>query len=164
LKKIPLSNNKVAIVDDSDYELVNQYKWHYNQNGYAVRNQRVGVNKYTAVYMHRFICGLVPGDGKIVDHKNGNGLDNRRENLRVCTKTQNQQNQKPRHTRVSKYKGVGFYKRDQKWRARIVVDKTDIELGKFDTEIEAAKAYNEVAKKYHGEFAWINKIKMDDVG
>lgn len=154
MKEITLSNGMKVKISDCDYEELAQYKWHHATAGYAFRNLS---SSHTQEYMHRFILGLKKGDSKIVDHINGDGLDNRRENLRVCTKSQNQQNQKPRHTRRSKYKGVGYYVRDRKWRARIVVEGKDIELGKFSCETCAAITYDEAAEKYHGEFAWLNR-------
>lgn len=159
--KIRLNKGKHAIVSKKDYERVIKYKWHFNKNGYAVRNVKRGSGEET--YMHRIIMEEHLTEGLLVDHKNGNGLDNRRENLRVCTKTQNQQNQKPRHTSVSKYKGVGYYKRDKKWRARIISNKKDIELGKFEDEKEAALAYDKAAEKYHGEYSWLNRDNFDEI-
>jgi hypothetical protein len=158
MRQIKLSRGKFAIVSDKDYEELTKYNWHYSSIGYAVRNVRIDVNKYDCVYMHRQLMGLTKGDGLLVDHVNGDTLDNRRENLRVCTKTENQCNQRPRHTRASIYKGVGWYKRDKKWRARISVNKTNIEIGKFTCETCAARAYNEAAQIHHGEFAWLNDV------
>lgn len=158
MREIKLSETKSAIISENDYIEISKYKWLYNKNGYAVRN---GERRASTIYMHRQIMGLEVGNPLLVDHANGNGLDNRRDNLRICSKTQNQQNQKPRHTSVSKYKGVGYYLRDKKWRARIVVNKTDIELGKFEIELDAAKAYDEAAIKYHGEYAWLNRDHFD---
>lgn len=152
MKELFLTNGEKALVDSSDYESLIKYTWSKSKLGYATAN--IDGQHY---FLHRFIMGLSKGDGLIVDHKNGNGLDNRRSNLRVCTKTQNQQNQRTRHTSVSKYKGVGYYKRDKKWRTRIVYNKKDIELGKFECETCAAIAYDEAAKVYHGEYAWLNK-------
>lgn len=163
ISKVPLGRGKYAIIDAEDKCLTSKYKWSYNRNNYATASIRKGVNDYSTVYMHRLICGLKRGDGLIVDHINGNGLDNRKSNLRICSKTQNQQNQKPRHTAISKYKGVGFYKRDLKWRARVIHNKKDIELGKFDNEISAALAYDEAAEKYHKEFAWLNRNNFVEV-
>lgn len=156
MKYIILSNGKSVKVSDCDFEELSKYNWHYATVGYAFRNDTKNY-KRDSVLMHRHILGLSKGDGKLVDHVNGDGLDNRRENIRICTKSQNQQNQKPRHTNRSKYKGVGYYKRDEKWRARIVVDGSDIELGKFTCETCAAVAYDEAAEKYHKDFAWLNR-------
>lgn len=157
MKEIPLSQGKFALVDDEDFAQVSRFNWFYS-TGYAVRNIKLDTNVYKMELMHRFLLGLNFGDGKIVDHKNGNGLDNRRENLRICSKLENQRNQGPRHTKTSKYKGVGYFKRDKKWRARIKVGEKDIEIGKFTTEKEAALAYNKAALKYFGEFAWLNDV------
>lgn len=157
--EVVLTNGgKSVYIDIEDLEKITPYNWSYSKLGYATSN----IDKQH-VFMHRYLMGLSKGDGKFVDHANGDGLDNRKSNLRVCTKTQNQQNQRPTHTARSKYKGVGYYVRDKKWRARIVVDKKDIELGKFSCEMCAAIAYDEAAKKYHGEFAWVNRDHFPEI-
>jgi hypothetical protein len=105
--------------------------------------------------MHRLIMGAEPGQE--IDHINGNGLDNRKENLRVATRKENQQN---RHITWgnSTYKGVYWEKQKNKWRARIFVSGKCVHLGFFLTEKEAAVAYNQGAIKYFGSFACLNII------
>ncbi len=93
-----------------------------------------------------------------VDHINGNGLDNRRKNLRICTRLQNVRNTPKRKDTQSKFKGVHFLKKRDKWIARIQVEGKRINSGYFNTELEAAKRYNELATKYHEEFAYLNPV------
>ena len=163
MKTIELTQGKVAIVDDWNYEWLNQFNWYAYQdpkNGrwYAGRHGQMPNGKGTTQSMHRFIMGVT--DPKIqVDHKDRNAtLDNREENLRVATTAQNQWNAGLRKDNTSGFKGV---RRDHKqWRTEIKVFGKTHRLGYFDTAIEAAQAYNEAAKKLHGEFAYQNDLSQ----
>jgi hypothetical protein len=155
MKTIPLTQNKYALVDDEDYEYLNQFKWHI-ANKYAARDlkEKEGRGRHK-VYMHREILnlhGLTQGD-----HKFGNKLDNQKKNLRPCTNQQNTFNGKKRKG-SSQNKGVYFMRRDRVWVAEIGIDGKGIYLGRFKTEEAAAIAYNEAAIKYFGEFARLNVI------
>ena len=150
MKEIKLTQGKSAIVDDEDYEGLNRFKWFAEQRG----NTFYARSK-SSTYMHRFILGLEQGDGKEIDHKDGNGLNNCRENLRLCTRSQNNINGRVRKG-TSKYKGVCWDKRDKKWKARISIDKKRISLGNWLSEIGAARAYDIKATELHGEFARLN--------
>jgi hypothetical protein len=155
-KIIPLAGGHFALVDDEDYERVSALKWHLSPTGYgAARTPRP---ERKLVQLHRFI--LNPPDDMQVDHINGNGLDCRRENMRLATHQQNQQNRPGEKRRLSKYKGVWLDDRYRKpWRAQIKADRTRYDLGRFASEDDAARAYNDAAKKLHGEFAWLNPIE-----
>lgn len=118
-------------------------------------------------HVHRVIYQMFHGEiekGLFVDHINRNKQDNRLENLRVATRTENNRNKNPYRNSVSSYKGVDFYKRLNVWRARIKVNKNLIDLGGFSSETDAAVAYNEAAKRYFGEFAVLNVIQVDTSG
>ena len=151
--RIELSWGKWAIVDAEDYEQLSKYRWCAIQTGrnwYAKTFDRNGI----ILSMHRFITNAPKG--LFVDHKNHNGLDNRRSNLRLCTHAQNQQNTKPRSGGTSKYKGVFWEKAKKKFRAKITHNRKGIHLGYFDDEIDAAKAYDKKAVELFGEFAYLN--------
>jgi len=154
-KHIPLTQGKFALVDDRDYEELSKHKWYY-EHGYARRDYQIAGKRHR-VYMHKLIAGTP--DGMHTDHINGDKLDNRAENLRVCSASENQMNSEKNKNSSSKYKGVSFYKRDEKWQAGIMLNRKDIYLGRFTSEIEAAKAYNEAAINYFGEFAKLNILK-----
>ena len=155
--EIELTQGKVAIIDEADVELVGQYKWH------AVKRDRTWYAATSAerrrgrsIYMHR----LIAGESKHVDHRNHDGLNNTRKNLRVCTNQQNRHNtQKTRGE--AKYKGVSRDKRQpgRPWAAYIWNDNRKISLGSYPTQEEAARAYNAAAIQYHGEFANLNSIE-----
>jgi len=166
MKRIPLSQGKYALVDNEDFKKLSKHKWCAIQWGNtwgAVRNSSKVNGKQRTIYMHREILGLRRG-GKIqVDHKNHNGLDNRRSNLRPCTAQQNQWNYTKASGKSSKYKGVSKHK-DGGWVANITVFKKQYYLGYFKSEIEAAIAYNKMAQKHFGEFAKLNIIKEKDYG
>lgn len=155
-KEINLSQGKVAIVDDADFAELSRSKWFVTANGYAIRNIRTGLLKYTNETMHRVIMN--PPAGMDVDHINGNKLDNRRANLRICTRSQNLRNSAAHSDNASGFKGVSWFKPAQRWKARIWVDNKEKHLGYFDTPEAAALAYNEAAKKYHGEYARLNEV------
>lgn len=155
MKEIKLTQGKVALVDDCDYEDLIKYKWYavkYKSSStfYAVRhvNDRV-------LGMHRHI--LCVTDGKIlVDHKNQNGLDNRRENIRLATHSQNQVNSKRKGVINSKHRGVYLNKRTGRFQAQIRKNGYCHTIGTFANQDEAAKAYNIKAIEMHGEFARLN--------
>ena len=149
MKYIVLSQGKEAIVDDEDYDLISSHKWSFDGN-YAIRMVRLD-GKQRCVLMHRVLNNTPKG--KHTDHINGDKLDNRRENLRVCTSSQNHMNKISKRG-TSKYKGVYKEKRRKGWIVRI----KRIYIGEFSCEIEAAKAYNEAAIREFGEFARLNVI------
>lgn len=156
MKTIPVGN-KIALVDDQDYEMLSCHSWSLQSCGYASIGKRIGDKRTT--YMHRMIFGDAV-NGKIVDHINHNTLDNRRENLRIVTKQQNHMNMYGHKNSVSKYKGVWFCKQTGKWGAELTYYYKKIWLGRYAKEVEAAKAYNEAAKKYFGEYALLNEIPV----
>lgn len=163
-KEIQLTRGKAAIVDDVDFLQLNQWKWRVSSRGYARRTITVfehqnGKRKIREIYMHRLI--LNTPDGFLTDHINGDPLDNRRCNLRICTNAENQHNQLIRSTKSSRYKGVGWRERENRWMAKIRVNGQTIHLGYFATEEDAAVAYDKSAVLYFGEFAKLNLPDFD---
>jgi hypothetical protein len=156
--RIPLTQGCFAIVDPADYPHLSRYKWRLCRTRgkntlYAERSIRLPNGRYSRILMHRQLID-VP-EGYIVDHINGNGLDNRRANLRLATIAQNAWNSKKRNPR-SGYKGVWFAGDKGLWRAAIVYHDRRIHLGYFKDKIAAAKAYDAAARKYYKEFARLN--------
>ena len=153
MKEILLPQNKVAIIDDEDYELVSQYKWYPRKSG---RNFYAGTN--IPLRLHTLIMGKKQGFE--IDHINHDGLDNRRCNLRHVTRSQNRHNCRSRLNTSSIYKGVCWHKRDKRWVAAITDNRIRYHLGSYTSEQEAALVYNKEAIKRFGEFAYINKINL----
>lgn len=162
MKTIPLTKGQFSIVDDADYDSLSPYKWICSVTRGMYAKSRMGGGE--AVAMHNVI--MKPPPGMVVDHINGNGLDNRRENMRLCTPKENARNS--RHGRgASKFKGVQIRKARAKkdgriaWIAVIRVDGRLIYLGQYDTEEDAARAYDDAAIMHFGEFAWPNFARHD---
>lgn len=150
MKKIELTQGRFAIVDDNDFERLSRYSWYYQSEGYAARRNGRR-NGHKLIYMHKVVLGT----DKEVDHKNLNRLDNRKSNLRVCDRSLNMGNSKSRGG-SSMFKGVTFNKRARKWIAQITVKRQPIFLGYFYNEEDAARAYDERAREYYGDFGRYN--------
>lgn len=164
MKRIDISTPRYpgvfAMVDDADFEALNQWKWSAEKRGnrfYAIRQVIGAKGKKTTVRMHREIVKAIvkASDGFEVDHADGNGLNNQRENLRACSNSENQQNRTSARG-SSAYKGVLWDKSHGCWKAKIIVDGKRIMLGSFDTQESAARRYDQAAKAHFGEFARLN--------
>ena len=159
MKEIPLTQDQTALVDDSDYFDLIIFNWCLSRRDnklYAGRGIKIKGHSKT-ILMHRQILNA-PDDMQI-DHINGNGLDNRRNNLRLVTSSQNHFNQhKQQRSTSSRYKGVYWHKRDKVWVVGIQAFGIYYYIGSFTNEQEAALAYNEAANNYHGEYAKLNEI------
>jgi hypothetical protein len=156
MKEIPLTQGKVALVDDEDYIGLSQYKWYaHNERGHFYVCRDAGKGKDRQHFkMHRQIMSYP--QNLEVDHRDHNGLNNQRSNLRICTHAENMRNQNVRATGLSKYKGVTWDNGIGKWKASIMFNYKNYYLGYYDLEIEAAKMYDKKAKEFFGEFAKTN--------
>lgn len=164
---IPLTQGQKALVDPEDYAWLSQYKWYAHKTTYgtymAARTYRDETGKLIFLYMHRAI--VAAPEGMVVDHINGDTLDNRRANLRICTRAENNRNMHRFRTRKraaihSRFKGVYWDKKSKKWMAQIRVNKRNIYLGRYETEQEAAIAYDLAALHYFGDYARPNFVEI----
>ncbi len=151
---IPLTRGFYARVDREDYPDLIKTRWHLNSRGYAVTTSHPKNTKLVA--MHRVI--LCAANGQIVDHKDGDRLNNARRNLRICSVAQNNMNSaKPKNSR-SRFKGLSWDSKRRFWRVKVQCDGKTHEIGQFTDELEAAKAYNVAALRIQGEFARVNDL------
>ena len=159
MKKIKLTKNKIALVDNEDYESLNKYKWYASEvKGvfYAKRNVLRSNKGQETILMHRVV---LPSPIELdVDHIDNNGLNNQKSNLRVCTRSQNIMNSSLSNKNKSGYKGVSWHKGNNRYMSYIKLEYKQIHLGSFSDPIDAALAYDVAAIKYHGEFAKTNKM------
>lgn len=160
-KLIQLTQGKVAIVDDEDFENLNKNKWYYSK-GYAGRKNKIkGPDYGKLIYMHREVMDAP--EGKQVDHKNHKKLDNRKENLRICSNAENNWNKSFTKRNKIGEKGVWYIKNDNKYGAMIKKNGVTYWIGSFQTKEEAAAKYREKAKELHGEFVYDENIKEADL-
>jgi hypothetical protein len=162
MQKIELTQGKFALVDDEDYAELIKYKWFarrgkLKKSFYAFRNKKVGPNQYKTILMHREILQITDSN-TIIDHKDFNGLNNQKNNLRIATSSQNMAHRTPKAGSTSKYLGVYWSAHCNKWRAQMSKNRKRKHLGLFETEEQAALAYNKAAMQLHGEFANLNTI------
>lgn len=156
MKEIPLTKGKVALVDDADYERLSQFKWSCDR-GYAVRAGKKCGGKYKKIYMHREIMNTP--NGEETDHINLCKTDNRRENLRNCSRSQNQSNSFKYSNNTSGFKGVTWNSQKGMWMAQLMKNRKHIYLGLFENPKDAALAYNAGALLHFGEFAKLNVLE-----
>lgn len=164
MKEITLASGNTAVVDDDDFEMLSEFKWSETKPGhrrstYARTNVKDADGKYYTERMHRIVMRLKRGDGLVVDHINGNGLDNRKMNLRVVTPSENAVNVAISRGNSSGYKGVSFRKNRSVWLSEIRKNYKTAYRGHSRCVHLAALKYNDNAIRIHGESAWLNNIK-----
>lgn len=149
-------NDKIILIDDEDYELFCSHNWHFvkGRNTFYLYTNIIKDKKRKTVALHQIIL-TCPKD-MCIDHIDRNGLNNQRSNLRVCNRSENQCNQFKRKNTSSQYRGVSWNKYQQRWECYINKDQKRTFIGKFKSEVEAARKWDEYAKKIHGEFARLN--------
>ena len=161
--EVNLTQGYKAIIDDDDAALVSQYKWHarvIKGRVYAKSQRRIN-GKRQRFFMHRLICGIDLVSGIYVDHKNRDSLDNRKQNLRIATHTENNRNH-GKTRGLSAYKGACWIKETRRWVSRIRVNNRLLYLGSYKNETDAAMAYDKAARLYHGDFAAPNFIDVSE--
>lgn len=165
MKQIPLTKGLVALIDDEDYDRISRHKWHSQYNSktkswYAIHGEYVGNGRQKTIRMSREVLRAEPK--QLIDHWNHDTLDNRKQNLRVCSNAQNQHNQR-KHTEgvSSRYKGVSWRQRGNcgRWVVTIKINDKSVYLGSFKDEKEAAIVYNKAASIHFGEFACLNIVE-----
>lgn len=165
MKEIKLTQGMVAFVDDADYEYLNQWKWYTRKTAntsYAQRGKRTR-GKLVTINMHRLILGLTDPN-ELCDHIDGNGLNNRRSNIRKCTVSQNAMNRRVQKNNKLGINGVRFDPVYKKYGARITTCNNVVHIGFFDTSNEVKEARIIAEKRYHKEFARDTTIKaMEDM-
>lgn len=152
MKTIILSQGKKAIVDNKDFNYLNQWKWYYGGRGYAIRHSEMIKGKRDKIYMHRVIMNN-PKD-KEIDHIDGNRINNQKSNLRICKRMENLHNQKVPKNNKSGYKGVCYLKNYKKWISYICVNNKNIYLGRFNNKIDAIESRKKADKLYYGDFSY----------
>jgi hypothetical protein len=159
MKQLRLQNGSVALVDDEDYEELSKFKWYADQRSRSCYIRRLERNntpegpRQRCVYLHRQI--MQPPPGMDVDHINSDATDNRRENLRICTRSQNNQNARRRVDSNQSYKGV-WITQNGKYASRIYDGGKKVHIGVYDNEVSAAEAYDRKAKELFGAYAKLN--------
>ncbi len=164
IRSIPLTKGQVTVVDAVEYARLMRWNWFVitstkTTTCYAARIERTASGKNRLILMHRFIAGTT-GD---VDHRDGDGLNNRRTNLRPCTDIQNGGNQKIAKNNTSGFKGVSWHKPTGKWIAHVYINRKQVHLGLFADKIDAARAYNLAAVEHFGDFARLNHLPSTDI-
>ncbi len=155
MQEIQLTKGRVTIVDDEDYDWLTTWKWCTSQ-GYAARS--VASDHVDVIYMHRLLLAAPPK--MVVDHINLDKLDNRRSNLRLCTRSQNCYNRPASKSSRSGVKGVFWDNEKGKWLSQICVSGKRIHIGRFNSMEEAARAYNDAARDVFGQYAYINPLEV----
>jgi hypothetical protein len=155
MHEIVLASGHKALVDDADFELVNKHKWHLKKGPYTFYAQCRLKNSDVFLRMHRFILGVI-NPKVLIDHKDLNGLNNQRDNLRVCTSSQNLQNAPRKSNNTSGFKGVSWNKEKKRWVAKTKFNGKYVFIGRFRKKEDAARAYDKKALELFGEFARTN--------
>lgn len=160
MKMIWLTKGQFTLVDDEDFEYLSQWKWKATKiknSYYATRSVHKKEGKFSTMFIHRIVLNVTDRN-ILIDHRDGNPLNNQKNNLRPANKSENAANQKARSGCTSKYLGVSWHKPLNKWKVNLQKDKVNRHIGYFASEQDAALAYNNAAKIFHGEFANLNII------